>query len=111
MAKGMRHMRRAVYPDLAFSVDRASVVAEGSGRDSVVFVEWTFRGTFEGRADVARGVTVFEFEEVERSPSSSSASSPRIVRSNVYRQALPAEVDLARRTKGEVAEGMLLEQK
>lgn len=103
-------MRRAVYPDLTFSVDRASVVAEGSGRDSVVFVEWTFRGTFEGRADVARGVTVFEFEEEKGSPSS-SAPSPRIMRSNVYRQALPAEVDLARRTKGEVAEGVLLEQK
>ena len=123
MAKGMRHMRRAVYPDLAFSVDRASVVAEGSGRDSVVFLEWTFRGTFEGRADVARGVTVFDFEEegpsspspASSSPASSSSSAssapPRIARSSVYRQALPAEVDLARRTKGEVAEGVLLEQK
>ena len=118
MAKGIRHMRRSVYPDLSFSVDRASVVAEGSGRDSVVFVEWTFRGTFEGRADVARGVTLFEFdcaeeeeeEDDEKGPPSSRRP-PRIARSSVYRQALPAEVDLARRTKGEVAEGALLERK
>ena len=91
---------------------------QGSGRDSVVFVEWTFRGTFEGRADVARGVTLFEFdcaeeeeeEDDEKGPPSSRRP-PRIARSSVYRQALPAEVDLARRTKGEVAEGALLERK
>ena len=104
MAKGMRHLRRAVYPDLSFSVEKGAVViadAESNGCGSVL-VEWTFRGTFEGRADIARGVTVFDFDN--------SSPSPRIARSSVYRQALPAEVDLARRTKGEVAEGVLLEK-
>ena len=76
MAKGMRHMRRAVYPDLSFSVERTAVVA-GESADEAVFVEWTFRGTFEGRADVARGVTVFDFD---------ASSSPKIIRSSVYRQ-------------------------
>ena len=103
-------MRRAVYPDLSFSVERAAVVVvaaaaaaagEGDLNKDAVFVEWTFRGTFEGRADVASGVTVFDFDP----------SSLKILRSSVYRQALPAEVDLARRTaKGEVAEGVLLDQ-
>lgn len=107
MAKGMRHMRRAVYPDLSFTVERAAVVAGDAEESSSVFVEWTFRGTFEGRADVARGVTVFDFSSEDDDDDSSSL---KIARSSVYRQALPAEVDLARRTKGEVAEGVLLER-
>jgi hypothetical protein len=106
MAKGMRHMRRAVYPDLSFTVEKAAVVDdESKSATTSVFVEWVFRGTFEGRADIARGVTVFDFE------GGGERGSGKIARSSVYRQALPAEVDLARRTKkGEVAEGVLLEK-
>ena len=92
LAKGMRHMRRAVYPDITFAVTRAAAADDG------VFVEWTMTGTFEGRADCGAGVTVFTFDD-----------GGRIASSTVYRTALPAEVDLARRTRGgEVAQGVLL---
>lgn len=94
LAKGMRHMRR-VYPDLAFTVDRAAESDDGS-----VFVQWTFTGTFEGRADTGTGVTVFTFD------------GERIAKSTVYRTALPAEVDLAERSArsgGPVRQGVLLQ--
>lgn len=94
LAKGMRHMRR-VYPDLAFTVDRVAESDDGS-----VFVQWTFTGTFEGRADTGSGVTVFTFD------------GERIAKSTVYRTALPAEVDLAERSArsgGPVRQGVLLQ--
>ena len=92
LAKGMRHMRRAVYPDISF------VVKHAAESDERVMVEWRMAGTFEGRADTGAGVTVFEFD-----------GAGRIAASTVYRTALPAEVDLARRTAaGEVKQGVLL---
>lgn len=94
--KGMRHMRR-IYPDLAFTVNR---VAEAD--DGAVFCEWSFSGTFEGRRDAGRGVTVFQFDDQDR-----------IAASTVFRTALPAEVDLAERSArggGAVRQGVLLQR-
>jgi len=97
LAKGVRHMRR-IYPDLAFSV--AQAVACPSTGD--VFVDWVLTGTWEGRAERASGVSVLSFD-----------GEGKVVRTRVYRQALAAEVELAKRGVGgavPVEQGALLER-
>lgn len=96
LAKGMRHMRR-IYPDLRFEV--AQAVASPSTGD--VFVEWIMRGTWEGVEEAASGVSVLSFDEESK-----------VSRTRVFRQALVAEVEMAKRGVGgavPVEQGALLE--
>jgi hypothetical protein len=96
LRKGMRHMRR-IYPDLTFQVVQAAA-CEASGD---VFVEWALTGTWEGRAEAASGLSLLSFD-----------GEGRIARTRVYRQALAAEVELAKRGVGgskPVEQGVLLE--
>ena len=84
---------RRIYPDLAFTVTRAAAADAGH-----VFVEWAMSGTFEGEAHAATGVSLLTFD-----------ADGRVARTQVYRQALPAEVVLAQRSAaGEVEQGVLL---
>lgn len=96
LRKGMRHMRR-IYPDLAFTVVQAAA-SEGTGD---VFVEWALSGTWEGRAEAATGLSLLSFD-----------GDGRIAQTRVYRQALDAEVQMAKRgVRGSrpVEQGVLLE--
>ena len=98
LAKGMRHMRR-IYPDLTFTV--AQAVASPSSAD--VFVEWELTGTWEGKGERAFGVSVLAFD-----------AEGKVSRTRVFRQALAAEVEMARRGVGGAApveQGALLERK
>lgn len=69
--------------------------------DVQVFVHWTMTGTFEGEPASSSGVSLLRFED------------GRIAETSVYRQALPAEVQLAQRSKRmePVAQGILLENR
>lgn len=96
LAKGVRHMRR-IYPDLAFSVAQAAP-SPGTGD---VFVEWVMQGTWEGRPESAMGVSVLSFD-----------GEGKIARTRVFRQALVAEVEMAKRGVGgavPVEQGALLD--
>jgi hypothetical protein len=96
LRKGMRHMRR-IYPDLAFTVLQATA-SEATGD---VFVEWRLTGTWEGTAEASTGLSLLSFD-----------GEGRIGRTRVYRQALDAEVELAKRGTGgsrPVEQGVLLE--
>ena len=69
--------------------------------DVQVFVHWTMTGTFEGERASSSGISLLRFED------------GRIAETSVYRQALPAEVLLAQRSKRvePVAQGILLEKR
>lgn len=64
-------------------------------------VQWSMTGTFEGKTEQSSGVSVMSFD-----------SEGCIAETQVYRQALLAEVALAQRSKRvePVEEGILLEQ-
>lgn len=66
-----------------------------------VFVHWTMTGTFEGEHTSSNGISLLRFEH------------GRIAETSVYRQALPAEVTLAQRSKrvDPVQQGILLEKR
>lgn len=66
-----------------------------------VFVQWTMTGTFEGERAQSAGISLMSFDE-----------HGLIAETQVYRQALPAEVILAQRSKRvePVEQGILLEQ-
>lgn len=66
-----------------------------------VFVHWSMTGTFEGERASSSGISLLRFED------------GRIAETNVYRQALPAEVSLAQRSKRvePVEQGILLEKR
>ncbi|BDA47973.1 hypothetical protein COCOBI_11-2300 [Coccomyxa sp. Obi] len=85
---------RSIYPDIAFRVLDASA----SPTNDKVFVHWTMTGTFEGERASSSGISLLRFED------------GRIAETSVYRQALPAEVILAQRSKRvePVAQGILL---
>jgi hypothetical protein len=67
-----------------------------------VFVHWTMSGTFEGERATSSGVSLLTFD----------LSDGRIAETCVYRQALPAEVLMAQRSKRvePVKQGILLEK-
>ena len=97
LAKGMRHMRR-VYPDLRFEVSQAAA----SPATGDVFVEWVMRGTWEGKEEQASGVSVLSFD-----------GEGKVSRTRVFRQALVAEVEMAKRGVGgavPVEQGALLDK-
>ena len=64
-------------------------------------VQWSMTGTFEGKTEQSSGVSVMSFD-----------SEGCIAETQVYRQALLAEVALAQRSKHvePVEQGILLEQ-
>ena len=66
-----------------------------------VFVQWSMTGTFEGEIGQSSGVSLMSFDD-----------EGRIAETQVYRQALPAEVTLAQRSKRvePVEQGVLLER-
>ena len=66
------------------------------------FVQWSMTGTFEGEGAQTSGISLMSFNE-----------DGLITETQVYRQALPAEVLMAQRsTRVEpVEEGILLEKK
>lgn len=66
-----------------------------------VFVQWSMTGTFEGEAGRASGISLMSFDD-----------DGRIAETQVYRQALPAEVTLAQRSRRvePVEQGVLLER-
>ena len=66
-----------------------------------VFVQWSMTGTFEGETGRASGISLMSFNE-----------EGRIAETQVYRQALPAEVTLAQRSKRvePVEQGVLLKR-
>ena len=66
-----------------------------------MFVQWSMTGTFEGETGQSSGVSLMSFDD-----------EGRIAETQVYRQALPAEVTLAQRSKRvePVEQGVLLER-
>ena len=66
-----------------------------------VFVQWSMTGTFEGEIGQSSGISLMSFDD-----------EGRIAETQVYRQALPAEVTLAQRSKRvePVEQGVLLER-
>ena len=64
-------------------------------------MQWSMTGTFEGKAEQSSGVSVMSFD-----------SEGCIVETQVYRQALPAEIALAQRSNRvePVEQRILLEQ-
>ena len=64
-------------------------------------MKWSMSGTFEGERAQSSGISLMSFNE-----------SGLIKETHVYRQALPAEVTLAQRSKRvePVEQGVLLEQ-
>ena len=67
-----------------------------------VFVHWTMSGTFEGELATSSGISLLRFD----------AADGRIAETCVFRQALPAEVLLAQRSKRvePVMQGILLQR-
>lgn len=89
---GIKFIRK-LYPDARFVVDRAALTEDGSQ----VFVQWTMTGTFEGEVDATTGMSLLTIEE------------GLIIRTQVYRQALRAEVEMGRkRQDGQVPQGNIL---
>ena len=62
-----------------------------------VFVHWSMSGTFEGEQAETSGISLMSFD-----------GDGRIAETCVYRQALPAEVKLARQRGNAVPQGALL---
>jgi len=84
---------RKIYPDARFVVNRAALTEDGSQ----VFVHWTMTGTFEGEVDTTTGTSLLTIE------------GDLISRTQVYRQALRAEVEMGRkRQDGQVPQGAVL---
>lgn len=116
---------RSIYPDIGFRVtDMCACTSGNKVRCSFscycpavpvscdgwashlpvlaqVFVNWSMSGTFEGERSETSGISLMAFDD-----------EGRIAETLVYRQALPAEVAMAQRSRGSAAvpQGILLEQ-
>lgn len=91
--KGIGFIQKC-YPDIQFTVDQLALT---NGRDQV-FARWTLRGTFEGQQDTAFGMALLSLN-----------SSNQICKTEVFRQATRAEVELAKRSeRGPVPQSVFL---
>lgn len=89
---GIKFIRK-LYPDARYVVDQAALTEDGSQ----VFVHWTMTGTFEAQAESITGMSLLTID------------GSFISRTQVFRQALRAEVEMGRkRQDGQVPQGALL---
>ncbi|CAL5228911.1 g12132 [Coccomyxa viridis] len=95
LRKGIEYIR-SIYPDIEFTVQEGSACTDSQK----VFVHWRMTGTFEGESAQTSGISLMSFD-----------GTGLISETQVYRQALPAEVVMAQRSKRvePVEQGILLE--
>ena len=118
MTRGIENIR-ALYPDIAFRVldvcacssgDKVGMVQllsvwrvcacmhECAWQHAQVFVHWSMSGTAEGERAETSGISLMSFD-----------GEGRIAETQVYRQALPAEVRRAQQRGSAVPQGALLD--